>query len=207
MNLDQAPNDVLLEIFYNAKPSELNRICQSSKRMQQLCNNEQLWKNKYLNTFGPKDTRGSWKTAYISRSLTKGDTVYSVIAYKPNKRRSETVAIINGNNIYDVFAEILNDNNQVNPKLYTILKNTYQNYLKWAQRDYDDGHLMSREECEQEKKLDPTLVCDINTYFAQLPISGQELQEIIANVDFTYYADFASSDEFIVIEPVSLYTI
>ena len=51
-NLEQIPNDALFEILLNAEPTEINRLCRLNRKFATLCQNDELWRRKYIHKYG-----------------------------------------------------------------------------------------------------------------------------------------------------------
>ena len=214
MNLDQAPNDVLLEIFYNAKPEELNKLCQSSKRMQQLCNNEQLWKNKYINEFGqPKRIIKSWKKAYINKSFYPIKSVYLLVAYYPQEEKEKSIVAMKGTqeDILNKLASILNGQSKGTPEIYEILKQTYDLYLEGINKYFAaNGYAVETVKDCYAQRVNPTINCSAGEYLAELPITGKELGEILTfmwTIHDGYAGQFRKTDRYLSLHRLDLYQI
>lgn len=208
MNLDQLPNDLLLDIFNRSNPPELSQICKSSKRMQQLCNNEQLWKNKYINKYGQPTTNiaGSWKSAFIKKSLYPQGKAYAVSSYQPSKEKQEIVAIFYGklDDIYDKLADILNGEITDNQALYDVLVETYNLYASKT-----DPNMMTRHQCYELKNMDRGYndwdCNNIYEFLLELPITGQDLRELIENHGQLFSGDYNKTDRYVIVEEAPVY--
>lgn len=125
MNLDNQPHEILLQIFFDLEPSQLNKICATNKLLQAICNDEQLWREKYYRVYGnPNKPPKSWKLAFMKRySLVTTGTVFTVLLYHPNTPFTpEVLAVFKAATIDDVYeklAQILND--RIPGKLYQML--------------------------------------------------------------------------------------
>lgn len=68
MSLERLPADTLYEIFFQIDLEQLGRLCQSSRKMKQVCTNEEFWKRKYIKDFKsrPDDSNFyfSWRDEY-----------------------------------------------------------------------------------------------------------------------------------------------
>ncbi len=202
MNVDQVSNDVLLEIFYNLDPTELNRLCQTNKRMRQLCQSEQLWKNKYLMKYGqPKRlNEGSWKKAFSNRYTTYPQgSEYVIMSYNTEKETKNPIAIFRGdlNDVYDKLAEILNNQIRHHQKLYELLRQTYDLYVR-VMRHYFGPDLITQRQYSEQGKTG----CKVIDCLVELPLSGQDLRDII---DYLQHSDLRS--EYLIVEEYPLYIV
>lgn len=164
MNLADQSNNILLKLFYESDIPTLSRLCKTNRHFAQLCQDQNLWKNKYLEFFGePTTTVQNWKEAfydtiginkqaYVIKLITVGNDYYARVTVK-------NIAVMEAhdiNSIYDKLAALLNNNIKGNPKLYNALKSNL---------DYHNN---------RGEKLP-----------IKLPVSGGELKYIIDYVPVT----------------------
>ena len=68
MALADLTNDNLIELFLQSDLSTINKLCSLNKQLNELCQNESLWQQKYIAAFGPRLVQvKSWKHAYQLR--------------------------------------------------------------------------------------------------------------------------------------------
>jgi hypothetical protein len=65
--LSRLPDEVLLLTSQNLSPREFIRLCQTSKRFRPLCNDEDVWRQRYQTDFESEklERRLTWKQNYI----------------------------------------------------------------------------------------------------------------------------------------------
>lgn len=165
---------------------------------------DQLWRNKYLNKYGePKrNIEESWRNAFRNRySLYAEGKVYNIISYRTDKNRKETVAIFRGelDDIYDKLSDILNNKITSNQNLYHILEKTYKLYQRSMEK-YFGSELMTVKQCYEEN---PNEMCEVHEYLAELPITGNQLKEIIKFHENSNYGNV----EYLIIEEYPLYIV
>ena len=68
MALEGLTKDNLVELFLQSDLSTINKLCSLNKQLNELCNDENLWQQKYIAAFGPRLVQvKSWKHAYQLR--------------------------------------------------------------------------------------------------------------------------------------------
>lgn len=173
--LDQLPVDILIEIFHRSSVTRLSQLCQASKRMKLICDEDRLWRDKYIRHYGrpPTPPQRPWKTEYISRySLTHPGTAVSVSIFKPSSGKSRVVAIFKGDyeSTYRRLADILNNKIKTNEDLYRALSRAYKHYVALFKK-YNPGW-------GQTSKDTTNPNFNVNEYLALLPITGRTLSKI-----------------------------
>jgi hypothetical protein len=65
--ISRLPDEVLLLTSQNLSPREFIRLCQTSKRFRPLCNDENVWRQRYQMDFEREklERRLTWKQNYI----------------------------------------------------------------------------------------------------------------------------------------------
>lgn len=73
------PRDTLIEILSNLEDSALLNLCSSNRQLEQICNDELLWKIKVAkrNIQGTKNLQTTWKQYYLDVTHIKSIPVYS----------------------------------------------------------------------------------------------------------------------------------
>lgn len=66
MNLEALPSDALYNIFMDLPIQSINSFCRSNKRFEYLCQDEVLWRSKYLKEFGSLPQK-SYKEAFMEK--------------------------------------------------------------------------------------------------------------------------------------------
>ena len=68
MALADLTQDNLIELFLQSDLSTINKLCSLNKQLNELCQNDTLWQQKYIAAFGPRLVKvKSWKHAYQLR--------------------------------------------------------------------------------------------------------------------------------------------
>ncbi len=181
MNLENQSNDILLKLFNESDIPTLNQLCRTNHRFAQLCNNQQLWKNRYIELFGdPNTSLTNWKEAFYN-AIGLGAEVY-VIKLRTAEDRGyekyteENIAVIEAsdiNYVYEKLATILNNNITANVRLYHALDHSLQYYNNEMNRYYTANQIEPevynpREHGEYREDL-----------LIELPLSVNDLKHVL----------------------------
>ena len=73
MDFISLPRDLLIELLLSMKTADLLNLCSSNRQLENLCNNENFWRQKVqqLNLNIPKVFNKSWKQHFIDLTSTK----------------------------------------------------------------------------------------------------------------------------------------
>ena len=84
MNFDYLPDELILSILVDLPILDLMHFCQTDKRIQNLCFDERLWKQRVLNEFGhnQKHRNLTWRQFYTQ--LSNGQIRFIDVTYLGN---------------------------------------------------------------------------------------------------------------------------
>lgn len=112
--MNDLPDDMLFTIFMNADLSSLKRLCSSNRRFNELCLNDNLWKEKYYKTKGPS-TLGhhkSWNTKFKKEFgvpyQRKDKYLVEIKSLTSSYYDPDTKIVFDVNNIDDIWSIIAN---------------------------------------------------------------------------------------------------
>ena len=196
MNLENQPNDILLKLFNESDIPTLNRLCRTNRRFAQLCNDQQLWKNKYIEIFGtPSKTLSNWKEAFYNAiGMSKQVYIIKLMTIKEAgyyKYIEENIAVMEAydiNYIYEKLASLLNNNIYINTHLYNALDNILNNY-----NDMITQYFTSRGQQPEVYKPDEHGE-NRQELLIELPISGDDLKYMINYIEDAENPNFPSID-------------
>lgn len=199
-NLENLPDDMLIEIIFHAQPSELKALCRSNSRLANLCRNPEVWKRKLQAQFpnARKKYQGYERERYIEleKPFRKAGKVLILYHHDYDYDDNDEVLAIFQNStdeeIFDNLANLLNTHYNEDSTAYSHsdkLKNRIIElfgdiYSKYKTRMEEEGEITYRE-CLELIEEGNDVECDPYSHLIEFPLTGRLLEIIVGERLYT----------------------